>query len=360
MEYFKNFVIVHKIVNTCQVLINMTKKISIIIPTYNSEKWLKDCIASIENQDIKHDQFEIIIVNDGSTDKSKDIAIALQNQYNNIKVITQKNQGVSVSRNTGIKEAKGEFILFVDPDDTIIPNCLMEMYQFVKENKLDIGMFGMRVVKFDGTESYYAEKDIERKGVIPGITMYPLRFNDSSCKYLFKREIIIENRIFFNEKALFVEDGEFVLKIMSIGKRVSYKHIVFYNYFMRHNSATNSKMSLSRKAILGSLNSAKSIECFQLNNNLSKEQYIFLNQGIVKFTIMPLLISSSLKYLSTLPKIIKIIKKNAIYPLPLEGLEGFRLKHAKLYNKSIFNLVLFFIYTNTKSSFKIKLASLFN
>lgn len=333
------------------------KKISIILPAYNVAPWLKDCVLSLEDQDLKQEDYEIIIVNDGSTDDTEAIAKALKETYPNIHLYTQANQGVSAARNKGIAQAIGEYILFIDPDDTVVPNCLGKMYSFVKGNTLDIGMFGMRVIHLDKTETLFADKGFENKGIDSGVAMYPFRLRDSACKYLFQKDHIKKNKIYFNENAVFVEDGEFVLKIMTVSKCVSYKHIIFYNYFVRKDSVVNSTTALSEKAIVGSLSSAKSIEQFQMDNDLTQKQHDFLNQGIVKFTVMPLFISSRLRFISNLPRIIRLIKENAIAKLPLHGLEGMRLRHAQLYNRSIYRLTGYFLVQNVSTMIKLKLRS---
>ena len=99
-------------------------KLSIIIPVYNVEKYIEVCIESLYKQNISEDEFEVILINDGSTDNSLSILQRFEIQHTNITVISQRNQGLSVTRNNGIKAAKGEYILFVDSDDLIIKNSL--------------------------------------------------------------------------------------------------------------------------------------------------------------------------------------------------------------------------------------------
>ena len=92
-------------------------KLSIIIPAYNTEKYIKQCIDSVIN--IRNIENEIIVVNDGSTDRTKDILKEYTENNDRIKVITQENQGASAARNTGIKASKGDYIYFLDSDDWI-------------------------------------------------------------------------------------------------------------------------------------------------------------------------------------------------------------------------------------------------
>ena len=96
------------------------KKLSIILPVYNVEKFLPDCLDSIYNQDIAEDEFEIIAVIDGSPDNSKAVLLNYSKIHKNITLIEQENSGVSVARNNGLRNATGKYIWFIDPDDLIV------------------------------------------------------------------------------------------------------------------------------------------------------------------------------------------------------------------------------------------------
>lgn len=109
--------------------------LSVIVPVYNAEKYLAQCLDSIVNQDGK---FEIIAINDGSTDKSLNILQQYAKKYSNIKVITQKNQGVSASRNRGISEAQGDYIIFVDSDDWLEEDAFEQILKQLKKDSPDI------------------------------------------------------------------------------------------------------------------------------------------------------------------------------------------------------------------------------
>ena len=109
--------------------------ISVLIPAYNAEKYIEKCLKSITEQSLKN--IEIIVVNDGSIDRTLEILEKLKNEDNRIKIITQKNQGVSSARNTALTYAKGEYILWMDADDWI-ENGLEEVYTKAKQEKADI------------------------------------------------------------------------------------------------------------------------------------------------------------------------------------------------------------------------------
>ena len=125
-------------------------KISVIIPVYNTEKYLKEAINSIINQSIGFNNIELILVNDGSTDNSENICLQYKNKYSNINYIKQNNQGVSVARNNGAEQAQSEYILFLDSDDKMGFKSLESLYNFINTHQeLDfvisrVKMFGKR------------------------------------------------------------------------------------------------------------------------------------------------------------------------------------------------------------------------
>ena len=110
--------------------------ISVVVPVYNVEQYLKKCLDSIIKQ--KYNNLEIIIVNDGSTDNSQKICQEYVKKDKRIKLITQKNQGLSAARNTGIDNAHGKYISFVDSDDYLDLEFINELYNTIIENKSDI------------------------------------------------------------------------------------------------------------------------------------------------------------------------------------------------------------------------------
>lgn len=111
-------------------------KVSVIVPVYNVEKYLERCIESLINQTF--DDIEIIALNNGSTDKSLDILNYYAHKDKRIRVINNKNIGVSKSRNIGIEEAKGEYIVFVDSDDWIDSNMIYILYDTISDNNCDL------------------------------------------------------------------------------------------------------------------------------------------------------------------------------------------------------------------------------
>ena len=108
------------------------KLLSVIIPVYNAEKYIKTCLKSVFAQGLKDDDFEVILVNDGTPDDSFGVIEEMIQMHDNIIVINQVNQGVSIARNAGFAKATGEYVYFVDPDDILIDNSLSVLITHLK------------------------------------------------------------------------------------------------------------------------------------------------------------------------------------------------------------------------------------
>ena len=115
----------------------MSKILSIVVPAYNVERELEKCIESCLKQDIPQESYEIIIVNDGATDNTLQVATDIAAKYECVSIVNQKNMGLSGARNTGLKYAKGKYVWFIDSDDYIKPNVLGNMIRQADDNNLD-------------------------------------------------------------------------------------------------------------------------------------------------------------------------------------------------------------------------------
>jgi len=121
------------------------KLLSVIIPMYNVEHYVERCIRYLEDQDLTKDDYEVICINDGSPDNSREIVKQLQNEYKNIILIDQVNQGVSRARNNGISVSTGKYLLFIDPDDYITPNSLKQVISKADGLKAQVSFLGYTV-----------------------------------------------------------------------------------------------------------------------------------------------------------------------------------------------------------------------
>ena len=171
-------------------------KISIIIPVYNTEKYIKECIESIIKQTYKN--IEIIIVNDGSTDNSVNIIKDYQKKYKRIKVINQKNKGPSAARNNGIKHSEGDYILFVDSDDWIEENMVEKMINSINNKETDLIICSYSQITNGKRKDFIVE---ERKNFEE--YLFDSSVSGYSCCKMIKRECI---KNYFDEELNIMED----------------------------------------------------------------------------------------------------------------------------------------------------------
>lgn len=218
-------------------------KISIIVPVYNAELYLNECIKSLLIQDIE--EYEIICIDDGSTDCSAKIIEEFQRSSTLIKLVNQENQGLSIARNNGIEHARGEFILFVDSDDYIEKNVLGRLYNLCKQNDLQILDFKTYVLN-NGIKKVMYSNQVDAACVVDGISYlsdYILRFKKqpflSAWAHVYRREFLIESKIIFEENRLY-EDLLFTFTAYSVANRVMYLNMPVYNYRKSKDSITSS------------------------------------------------------------------------------------------------------------------------
>lgn len=208
-------------------------KFSIIVPVYNVEKYLKKCLDSIKNQTYK--DYEVIIVNDGTKDNSMDIA----KKYD-FKIINQKNQGLSVARNTGVKNATGKYLLFVDSDDYIEKDLLKELNKSLKNNP-DLVRFQIKEVYEDNNEIEYPEEAFQDKSGVEAFSMISkYHFVENAWAYLYKKEFYEKNNFKFKEGTIHEDFGIVPLIIMkaNIVNSINY---LGYNYLQRSGSIMSQK-----------------------------------------------------------------------------------------------------------------------
>lgn len=191
--------------------------ISVIIPAYNSEQTIDSCVMSVLQQNIGNRNIEILVINDGSTDRTGEILDSLKKEQTVLQVYHIPNGGVSHARNYGICHAKGEQLLFLDSDDFLEKNCLEELMKSYENNKADL--VAAEIVDECGT-SLAAKSWFKAKGSFValdaasmGTNMMYIRMGSAVGK-LYKRSIILDNNIFFDDKIALAEDSIFVHKYM--------------------------------------------------------------------------------------------------------------------------------------------------
>lgn len=211
-------------------------KVTIVIPVYNAEKYLRDCIESLLKQTIFQQDMEIILINDGSTDNSAEIYNEYTKKYSNIIAIEQENQGVSVARNVGIKEAKGKYIMFLDSDDTLSPETVKNVTDFFDAhyNEIDLVTYPVKYVKENGTFLHWKFNEIKNNGV------YNLK--DTPLLTPSRINICIKNtgNHSYDTFLKMGEDSFFVFNVLKTKNRIGFVKNACYNYLWNNNGAANS------------------------------------------------------------------------------------------------------------------------
>ncbi|MDP2452524.1 MULTISPECIES: glycosyltransferase [unclassified Kaistella] len=220
-------------------------KLSIIIPVYNSEKYLGQCLQSVCDQDLPKSDYEIIVINDGSKDGSREIILSFKARYNNIIFIDQENKGVSAARNTGLDLALGEYVTFVDSDDEIYANSLQQQVTYIKENNLDLLYPKITYINARGEVTGEFKMNSETGEILDGF----IHQRRGYIVAFYKRELIKDIR--FNLKISIAEDSLFNIEVHAIAKRCGYLRSLYYKYRKGIISTSNSKTTQSEKAFDG-------------------------------------------------------------------------------------------------------------
>lgn len=280
--------------------------ISIIVPIYNTSKYLNRCIDSLIHQSLS--DIEIILIDDGSTDNSLKICEEYEKRFDNIRIYSQNNSGQSVARNYGIRVAKGKYIGFVDSDDYVDSGMYESLLKVALSNNCDLCICG--------NEKYYNYSDIHtcnknaeyeteidnqkilKNYLLQKISSYP-------CDKIFKRELLLNNNIKFPEGYYF-EDINFVLKSLYYSNKIAITEEKFYKYLQRSDSTTFTR-------------SKKHLNDFEVQVN---EMFMFIRNNCICDNLIIELRNCKFVYTNMLLKIIKSLKIEDILKEEFENLHN--------------------------------------
>lgn len=270
--------------------------VSIIVPVYNLAPYLPACINSLLKQ--TYTPLEIIFINDSSTDSSLEILMEFQRQYPHLKIITQPNSGPGPARNTGLDEASGEYVLFVDGDDWIAEETVAVCMETAITEVADIVCFGFRkVTKRDGQEielqrfeyepDCYPDSDYV-EGALSENSHNKAKLNTAVWGKLYRLSLLNNHQIRFRQ-AVF-EDSPFTLEAVFHASRIRCVKAAFYNYFIRESSSAEQSVTssaLSADKISGFYTSDKLIKDFLLSKNVfdkyDRLYYAFHNSRVLMY-----------------------------------------------------------------------------
>lgn len=209
-------------------------RLSIVIPTYNVADYLPYCIESLLNQDLDSGQYEILIINDGSSDSSREIAVSFAQNHPQIRVLDQINQGISTARNTGMDLATGKYIYFLDADDYISKNTLCTILDLMDSKELEVlGLNSKETDRLDLLDATNKETFQAQVPVLDGISYVAANnYSNTAWWYIIKREFLMETGLRF-PIGRFVEDANFTAKLLVAANRMSFLNLDFHRYVIR-------------------------------------------------------------------------------------------------------------------------------
>lgn len=264
--------------------------ISIIIPVYNVEKYINDCMNSVLNNEI--DKVEVILVDDGSEDKSGIICDDYAKRYNNVYAYHKSNGGLSDARNYGLLKAKGDYVLFIDSDDMISTNAVKDVIDAINDSHADIIIWDANIIDENGLVCSDDRYNFKHNG-LEGSKLYTRKqFIQkqiaSSGDYVttvwlgaYKRSFLIENAFFF-EKGLLHEDEMWSQKVYIQTDSFYYISKTLYSYRKRSNSITNASIKNYHHNLLDLIYIYNTLFCYIDHSKQDNDIKKIMNGNIAK------------------------------------------------------------------------------
>jgi hypothetical protein len=266
------------------------KELSIIIPVYNVQKYLEDCLLSIYKQSLSLETFEVITVNDGSTDRSLDILRKYGKIYPNLIIVSQENKGQSAARNNGLAVASGKYIFFMDSDDFLCLDSLSSLLSKAVEHDLDVLRFDYRYVDEEGHKlDKKTNRDKRRQysdWLVDGQFLYKhLYQGEFFCLSLLKRNFLLKYSILYKE-GVFFEDVEYALKVAYYAKKVVYMDSCIYAYRQR---GTSTIYTIDKKKVTDIIGASISVLKYLDDPSLDNDFKSVIKETVTNLMVFALL-----------------------------------------------------------------------
>lgn len=307
---------------------------------YNVEQYLPKCIESVYNQDLDEAEFEIILIDDESPDESLQIAKKLTSERKNVTIISQKNKGLGGARNTGINNAKGDYVLFLDSDDFYLPNSLKNIIDLVENSDLDILEFGAQGISIENKIVFSLTASTHGKVYCGSDYYLKIRYSDTVCNKIYKRNFLNNNNLRFLEK-IYIEDYEFNTRAFSKAEKVSATSILVSQFLQSPNSITrNSSEEKKQKMKTDIYNVIKQIS--QLKNEASIYKAAFFNERLsfLTATLFYQLVKNKVSYKEFKELKLKLVKDNIFFiDYPIFDIKKNLFRIVFLKNFSLFRLI---------------------
>lgn len=333
-------------------ILNNKKRLSVMLPVYKVEDYLEKGIRTLEAQDIPRDEYEIIVVNDGSPDNSKEVVLRLMKEFSNIILIDQENKGVSMARNAALDRATGDYLLFIDPDDYVLENSFGRILETASRHDAQVVFLGYKFLNVDGSERIEILYTDVAGRIFKGPEAYHISRGDGktdpdrSVGILYKRSFINQFNLRYVANVPYLEDGEFLARLLCLAERCAFDGGSFYQRTTRPGSATNSTLFYTERATQGFILGAKNLIRFREAEKLDQHQKDFLNQPICKFILLVLIPRCSLSRIREFRMAIKRLKDAGLSKCQLKDCNNYYRIEGWFYNVSPY---LFFLHRILKT-----------
>lgn len=258
-------------------------KYSFIVPVYNTEKYLKKCLNSLVNQTYK--DFEIIVVNDGSTDKSSNIISKYQKKYKNIIVIDKENEGLSMARNRGVQKSSGKYIIFVDSDDYVSNKLLEEVDKKIDDSDILRFQIATEDEEYTKINEYHEEEFESMCGYDAFKYLSSYHFVEPAWCYVIRKNYYIENKFSF-KRGVYHEDFGLIPYVIYKARKVKSVDFIGYYYIQRNGSIMNNNdYKKTVKKAFDMLEQYKTMRLFAKNinrkNNLDDYFLSYISNSVI-------------------------------------------------------------------------------
>ncbi|MED4224252.1 glycosyltransferase [Neobacillus cucumis] len=293
------------------------KMISVILPVYNVEQYLEDCLNSLLAQTFK--DFELIAVNDGSTDNSLSILSEYKSKFKYYELISHENRGLSEARNSGLKHVDGKYIYFLDSDDYLLPNTFENLVKMAEEHSLDLIKFDAN--PFSEIQGNFKMSNYDTSNVLNENTLYSKdeylkavkrRFMPPVWLYFIKSSIIMDNKLTF-KKGILHEDELFTVQLLKHCNRIMYDSNKYFQRRYRANSIMTKSLGKNNKSYDSKVEIINLFSDLQRLERSKSEYYKFLQSR------KNVLYTSLLFYkFNTKSELIKLLVRNSNSNLDLK------------------------------------------
>lgn len=302
--------------------------LSVIVPSFNIEPYLDRCLSSLRDQDLGANDYEIIVVDDGSTDDSLGVARRHEAADQRVRVFRQANNGVSVARNHGLDQARGKYVYFVDGDDYVARGSLSPVVDAMRAHSLDLGWIDWRLIRSDDNASF--ADGVSTSGspgvsrVVDGISFFAeeLEYPTSAWLYLVDREFLLTAGVRFDVGRL-RQDQLFTAQVLAAARRVASVRRDVYRYVQRPGSILRSTdLSHNRKLLDDSEHLVFALEELRrgvasrgASTTTFEERLSVMQEGYVFFLITRIVRTMDIPLRPTLPDTLSRMRVGGFYPL---------------------------------------------